>query len=303
METDVRGEELPGGATISQVFVSFLERLGEITGIDTDSIKETFRGLEASGIAGMDAINQMLDGIVPGMEESLRSLIENMLSVGEFGENVSGAVESLRFFRHFLDEDLPTSFDRFITFLLDNVEGLDKELRSLLKEAAGLDITDEAGRARLAEIVRIVAASVPEFLGGLTTSDLTAILDELKGFAEGGPTGAGETISSQIQRTITEFQANALLDYQREQVYLLGRIVGLLDPAQRVSGQIPNFTLPTTPEGYGINLPSYSSGSMVPGSTRNGAGALYVTFQISGSTVETILEKVEERLRTPELFG
>jgi TP901 family phage tail tape measure protein len=156
---------------------------------------------------------------------------------GMFGDSVAGAVEKMQFLQENGLANAQEAFQSFADKLLsldlsEAIEGEDlggagieggPGLRELLKEAKGLDLSTAEGRERLKEIRKAIAEAISEGefdFGGLTPDELNKILDTL-GTDFGGEAGEEETTAtSQVDPTITEYQANELLTLQHEQVWL-----------------------------------------------------------------------------------
>jgi hypothetical protein len=189
-----------------------------------------------------------------GSESKYAELLDKLAAgVGDFTNDVAGAVEQMRFFTNFMGEEGTAALQRFTDFLLNNVDGLTPALEAMLKEASALDLSTEEGRNRLAEIVRIIASSFPQFLGGLDSGELEQILNELKALAEQTPSPAqGDepqfTRSVQIARSITEIQANELIAIQETALFVLRQILSAVETRPTFSA--PDFS------GFFPNVPS-----------------------------------------------
>lgn len=215
------------GAQI-HAFRQLLQGLEDLGIPEFQSLVELFESLQATGMDAVEAIGMMMAGFEDfptGLRELITTLSEG---VGGFGDSVAGAIAQMRFFEQFLGGDLPGALDRFLAFLLENVEEIGPELRALLNKASGLDITTEEGRVRLREIVRIIATSIPDFLGGLTTDELEDVLEELLRFAEGLGVTGGDSTSAVFQRSITEVQANEISAWLEEIAFYARNIFQLL---------------------------------------------------------------------------
>jgi len=200
-------------------FRDLLQGLDDLGAIDYYDVYAIFQGLLASGETVESAIAAILEGTAEGMDVGLRALLETLENVGEFGNNVDGAIAALRLFTRFVDKEASVSFERFLADLLTKVADLPPLLREKLEEIQGLDITSEEDRATLAAIIAEIATRFPAYLaeGSIDREDLEAILEELLGFAEGGYGGvAGESASATFSRSITEVQANMISAYLEE---------------------------------------------------------------------------------------
>lgn len=248
------GSGIPFLEGIDETVMAEFQRL--LFDVFLDDVKAGRMGLE-------DVFNTALRRVIGGSGDfpDLKKAIEELLaSLGTFTMDVAGAVDQVRFFAQFLGEDAVASVQRFLDFLLSSVEGLTPELRALLEEAAGLDLTSPEGAARLGEIIALVAKAFESggsaFLGGLTPDELEQILATLQGFAEalgedGGAGPAGpESTNAQFVRVATEVQIDRWLAIQEESLYTLRQILSVLSGP---SAQGPG------PQGPSIYPPSVSA--------------------------------------------
>lgn len=230
---------------VSKAFKSLLkdfERLG-IKEFENLNLSELFEQLLESGMSSSDAIQAMLDGTAPGLEIGMKEFIERLTgNLGGFSNTVEGAIAKLRFLTEYMGFEAPEAFKAFIDMLIGSVEGLSDEMKSILDEASGLDITTDEGRTRLNEIIAEVAAAIAmggntALLGGLSASQLEEILGALQGLASGTGSGGSEySRSVQIARSITEIQANEVVALLDEIAFLLGRILGRLGGSATSAG-------------------------------------------------------------------
>lgn len=195
--------------------ISF-EEFGELTGtaglgeaVIEDFLGEDFRPLQ-------DILAELEDGL------------------GTFSDSLSGVIDELGFLRSFGDTGAQDNFQNFIDSLLD-LDEVSGDLRDRLEEVANLDVSTEEGRSRLQEIITAIATGLQSgelALGGLSASEVEELLDSLQSFAEEGGSGASDTPErrrqTQIQRTITEIQANELIAIETEQLFALRGILQAL---------------------------------------------------------------------------
>lgn len=219
-----------------------LENLG-IKELENLDLSKLFQDLVSSGVSVEDAINRILDGTAAGLDVGLRDFIDQLTgNLGGFSNTVEGAIAKLRFLTEFMGYEAPEAFRAFIDMLIGSVEGLSDEMKSILDEASGLDITTDEGRSRLNEIIAEVAAAIAMggntgLLGGLSASQLEEILGALQGLASGTGSGGSEySRSVQIARSITEIQANEVVALLDEIAFLLGRILGRLGGSATSAG-------------------------------------------------------------------
>jgi hypothetical protein len=229
-----RGNRVPGSgprqpgrtAPTEDDFREFLSDLAalDLDGIDVGQFRSLFDDLLESGKGVRFAIERVMEG---GLEEALSALEEDLL-----GRSVAGAIEGMELMQTFFGKDLPQAFDFFLSFLLDDVEGISEEAQELLEEARTLDISTAEGRKRIEEIAEIFAGAAldrdTEFLGGLTPDEVQQIAEQLLG-AEVDERGV--TRSTQVARAITEFQAAIVIDLLGEQVQTLHDIRDIIDGA------------------------------------------------------------------------
>jgi len=172
-------------------------------------------------------------GDFPALFDTIEELGADL---GMFGDSVAGAVEKMQFLQENGLANAQEAFQSFADKLLsldlsEEIEGEDlggagieggPGLRELLKEAKGLDLSTAEGRKRLEDIRKAIAEAISEGkfdFGKLTPDELNKILDTL-GTDFGGEAGEETTATSQVDPTITEYQANELLTLQHEQVWL-----------------------------------------------------------------------------------
>lgn len=269
-QTQIRG--LTGQAAFSEL----------LTGLDATDLVDGFLqpllGIgDVTTQAGQDALNAALGDIAAQLaagsgalfdalgEDDLRALA---LALVGFRDSVEQAAEGVSAFQRGLDR-----FETRQDFL--NLEGNDAldafasdlrdqfSFRSLqnsgfgdvLDTVQGADVTTQAGRDQVQGILDAVLQGLLtqsgflfDFLGA---DDLKAFGDTLQDILDGVEPGAadeGFSKSVQIGNTITEFQANELLAYQREQLMELREInasaAGMLAWAQSLSQGLPALPVP-----------------------------------------------------------
>lgn len=254
--------------------------------INLQAVEEQLGAALESGVAFEDAIAQIFEDL--GLNEIFDSLETNL---GGFGDSVEGAVENLRFFSTFLGEEAPAQLERFIEFLTNRVEGIQgagitdaagnitQSLAELLAEAGAQDVTTEQGKARIAEIVALVAAALDAGnfeLGGLDSAGLEDILRTLQDIAagaeiaitspdEGATPEDSFTRSVQIARSITEIQANELIAINESILFVLQSIWDSITGGGFSGVVLPdNQFQPRDPVIGSINVSGLDE-SMVPG--------------------------------------
>ena len=137
--------------------------------------------------------------------------------------DVSGALDDLSRFLDLMGGSAVDALARFTTFLLSNLDDLSPAMRQFLEDVQGLDLSDAEGRSRLRDMVATIAALIGQGsgfdFGGLTPDEVDELLSTLLGLAEdaergGGAAGAAASSQdrvTQVQRVITDVQANALI--------------------------------------------------------------------------------------------
>ena len=223
-----RGSRRTGQGDMQDDFMAFLEELMELDleGIDASRFRDLFEDLLESGMGVRSAIERVMDS---GLDDALRALEEDLL-----GSSVDGAIEGMELMQTFFGKDLPEAFDFFLSFLLEDVEGISEEAKALLEEARTLDISTADGRKRLEEIAAVFAQAAldrdTDFLEGLTPDEIQRIAETMLG-AEVDERGV--TRSTQVARAITEWQAAIVIDLLGEQVQTLHAIRDIIEkPAE-----------------------------------------------------------------------
>lgn len=289
---------------------------GQVTGTQFNEtrVRAMLQELEDMGFA--DGLIDMLEGFLAkdmnlgaalqavlfetGLFGHINDLSENF---GEFSNTVDGARAKLEFLQRFMGADLPTAFNAFIEHLLESVEGLDEDLVALLQEARGLDLSTDEGRARLKEIVAIIAANMPEFSGDLSLEELEAILEEMME-AAGGVDDGEFTRSQQFATAITEIQANEVIAILDEQLRMLRRILEAIraESITLPAGGFPTGNVPLTREldaaVSAVTLraaPSVTTQSV--GAPINNFGDFNFGGTLSESDIRSVLSAIEKELR------
>jgi|GEM_PF-5491552 len=191
--------------------------LGDAVG-GTSNLQQQFDDLLESGVSVQEAFNM----IASQVGDSLRNLDAGL---GTFSNSIDGAFQSLDFFARYISEDAQEQFDFFLAALLA-LEELPDDLRKKLNDLLDVDITTEEGKEQLRTFGRELAIALQEGnldLGGLTPEEMEEIIARAFGFSEAafGDSGSGltDTTSIQIQRTITEVQANLVIQLLQEIAY------------------------------------------------------------------------------------
>lgn len=276
---------------LSGAFRNLLTSLAD-QGVDENllqQITERFEIALQGGLSLSDAINLVLEDEDLGLANILETITGDL---GGFSNTVGGAQEAVRFFSEFLGEEAPDSFRRFFDFLLQNVEGIPDDLRALFSEAAGLDVSTEEGRERAREIAETIARGIEDGmldLGSLTTSEVEDILRTTLGLADSAESLAGSSSDGlnttlQIQRSITQIQADLMLQILQEIAHWT-RLA-----AQTLSGV--DFSLPFDFSGSGINRGA-DTGSVPGSSTINNS----FDISIQMADIEAIIRALETNVR------
>jgi len=185
-------------------------------------------------------------------DERVQAIDDNF---GDFGESLEGVIEELNFRR----EELGASFEQLRSTLLGRLEDLglgDSGFKSALNNAIADATPDELGSLEK-ELSKVVAGdqtlneaidttfnlpTLEEGLGELSPEDFRKFLDQLETISGvGSGSGRGTRTTTQVQRTITEFQANQLLTFQQEQVFELRRITSILQSGLGVPDSAANL--------------------------------------------------------------
>jgi TP901 family phage tail tape measure protein len=167
---------------------------------------------------------------------------------GEFGNSMAGVSEEIRFRR----EQIGQSFDQLRGVLSGRIEdvGLSGDFAGQLSERIAGSSQEELDELRqnLAEALagdrglgflgpEFGRASLQEELGDVTPEEFRTLIQQLGSLSEMGSGGGDRdtNITSQVQNTITEFQANELLAYQQGQLLELRKITSVLQEGLNVS--------------------------------------------------------------------
>lgn len=238
---ELEGLEIPGFENIESLFSDLQNLLGQQFGIaDPAFIRRSvadllFGGLSLEDFAERIAESRFVSGSPEDVLEELQSAMDGEFQsfrdildeleerLGTFSDSLSGAIEELELMQRFTDTPRKENFREFLEDVI-NLEGIEGNMRSFLRQIMGQDITTEQGRERLREIIQQIARGLAEGtldVGGLSPNEVEQLLDVLRDFAEGdggSPTGDQFTTSAAVSRTITEFQASQLLAFQQELV-------------------------------------------------------------------------------------
>jgi len=189
-----------------------------------------------------DKVQEAIDKLLPSTFEPVGDTIDRLIEdFAEFGESMRGLSAEIKFRR----EQLGASFEdlrQVFANRLEDVglsEGLTGAIRRQVKGASQEDLEDLqtqlsellAGDKNLEDVFPafkelvetspvLDEAPLEGSLDEATPSEFRALIEELGGLASMG-SGAGRDtrVTSQVQQTITEFQANELLTYQQEQMF------------------------------------------------------------------------------------
>lgn len=294
----------------AQLAASGLPGFSSITAFrDTlnDLLLSTFGGRVLTNQERKDLIDRFLFGdqdaeaalaalgvaIPPGIRDFRSFLIDLRGGLGQFTDDVAGATERLRFLADFLGLEGQDALDAFLDALSGS--GISKELLGQLR---GVDLTTDAGRARLQEIIAAIASAIAAGtfdFGGLTPDEITSLLDTLKTFAEGEAFTAAEDATNQtvqVQRAITEVQANAVIR--------LLEVIAFW--AQRTAEALTGTYVPTVP----VPAPPAATAPVTPGAFTPAPSRVGVTIgQVSVNGAFGSLDEIaavagralEERIR------
>lgn len=296
MEEAERIREFPGGegqaeALIKSAFQTFLSRIADlnIPGLDLSDFRERFQEGMAAGQDPFFVIRQILEDL------GLQDILEDVLNVGELGQNVNGAIDALGIFRDLLGQDIPEAFENFLSFLLDNVEGLSGDMASLLEEARGLaadgDLSQE-DRQRLEAIARIILERVlsgdAAFLGELTEEEANRIAEALLGISQDSTGSDPFTRSVQIARSITEIQANEIVVILDEMLLVMKNLLAV------TRANSPLGVVPGLPRGLTTTIDTLTSRPFtpVPMSGQNGISVDGWTVNVNGKLDESTIQQV-----------
>lgn len=293
--------------TAFQKFLANLDKLG--IDLNLEAIGEFINLKLEEGLTLSEAIARALDDPSLGLAPVLDIVADDL---GEYSENIRGAVEALRFFTQFLSDDASEQLRFFIDRLLaleelptaaDVADAIEADRdpdtlvdpRALFEEARGLDLNTAEGKARLEEIIQIIATALQSgnlVFGGLSPEDVRDILDNFQSIAEGidlDPIVSGDgvddfTKSVQIARSITEIQANELIAINESILFVLQQIRDRL-----LGGLSSGFG------GYGKELPG-SAFDFVNGSKPFNVNVGPING-LSESFIPQLMELIEDHLR------
>ncbi len=274
--------------------------------------RELIRQLAASGIEAFRDLEERFDALVAalepqyGRESAIARAIAELLQpreagqqgleaildaltrqLGGFSDTLEGAIARLRLLTEFGLAGAQEAFDQFVSDLLSLELG--DALREQLEQLQGLDITTEEGRARLQEIIAAIAAMVGPgslLFEQLTPEQIEDLLRSLQQFVEGGSVviGEGRAASAAVSRVITEVQANRLLAYQDELVWLARRQLGALQSQVAWLERLYDVTL-------GRHLQA--------GGTLNVRVEVQGPPKLSAADIRQIMVAIERELRKP----
>jgi len=192
---------------------------------------------------------------------------------GEFGDSVEGIVAEIRLrkdelgqsftdLRSTLSSRVDDLFDQesiFYRELSDKIEGASQsELGGLVDNLRSVIVGDKA----LDEVFTgnfFDGATLEQVLGDVSPSQFSDLLDTIDGLSEmeegaGGGSGRDVRTTTQVSRTINEFQANQLLTFQQEQVFSLRRIEAVLRSGLSVPDSVGQVGAGDASTVYNVNI-------------------------------------------------
>jgi len=271
---------------------SLLRQLEE-TGIEAFSdVQEIFNeSLEQDGDE-FEALNEVLTNIRP----TILSLEQNF---GKLGTSLDGLIKEIELRR----TELGQGRDAIRSVIVDRLgdvgfdDPLTEGLRTAIEE---LDLSDESAvESFLNGLTEAIIGSgdlsflgidqeLPDLLGEASPAEfeefVATLRENLLGEEGAGADGDDFTTSAQIQRTITELQANELLSFQRELVQL---------------GRSQRDLLAAIVEGVGGDLP----GEGEPSASTIGPSDLRAAFDSGGGRSGSSQRQVTERLVSKSIGG
>jgi TP901 family phage tail tape measure protein len=183
--------------------------------------------LDAFDASALTQVGASLLGMGVFIENNVRPAFEALIeSVGAAGRSMEGIGRDLA-----LGRELGMSNTELFDILLRMLEDLDPTdaLKSELEEIVGLGLGTAQGRQQLEalvdRIIRSVISGSGEFIGegGLSPDDILILADQLREFLPADRTGEF-TKSTQVARSITEFQTVELIALAAERNLLLKEI-------------------------------------------------------------------------------
>ncbi|WP_103030032.1 phage tail tape measure protein [Salinibacter altiplanensis] len=234
---------------ITGLFDGLVDTLhSEIADLGDDTIERGFPVEEV--VTGLITGEMSLEEIGNEFGEDVQALFEEQLDegfeplgdilsrlgedLGEFSDNMKGVTEQFRLMQDLGGQGLPAAFEDLISNVLDMSE-VQGNLREQLETLSDIDPTTEEGQEQINQVVEQVMQLMADRdlrLGGLSPDQVEELLETLTSATEGG--GGAESPEStrrrqtQIQRTITEIQANELIALETEQLFTLRGILQAL---------------------------------------------------------------------------
>ena len=147
-------------------------------------------------------------------ESDILDTLDNVVSrAGLAGASAAGASRNVEFGQQYLGDTVKDSFQRIIDFFDRFGDELPEDLRKEFDKIKGFNLSDPAQRAAFEAWVKSFAEAI--YAGqtfGMTEAEAEAWLANFQDIANNLPDGAGDISTSvQIQRTITEIQANEVI--------------------------------------------------------------------------------------------
>jgi len=199
-----------------------------ILGVDPEKV---FEGDDLSSDQQQLFLQQFREAVGKDFEpvDEILSRLEEGL--GQFADSLEGFITQFETMQEFGGAGQEQAFSDLISNLVD-MEDTTGSLEEMLASLSDVDITTEEGR----EQVRSVAEELTQMLaeGSINLEEMSAkkiqkIIETLTSAADasGGGGGPEETRrrQTQVQRTITEIQANELIAIEMEQLFVLRGIL------------------------------------------------------------------------------
>jgi hypothetical protein len=296
LSEDIVGSDISADTveTVESVVTQLDESLEQVVGgTETDlseqQIRDLLTQLEETGIEAFDGIVELFDdqleklgdpggalaslmnqlGDFPGLKPVMDKLLNQF---GRFGDSLDGLIKEIELRAGMLGQGI----DEIRSVLVDRLGdvGFDDPLTDALTGAIeGLNLDDEkAVRSFLDNLTKAFIGEgdlsflgldqeLTDLLGEASPAEFEELLNTLREnfLGGGGESEGGFSTSAQVQRTITEFQANELLAFQREITEL---------------GRQQRDLLAAIVEGVGGEMPEGGASSMGGTSSMGGASSM-----------------------------
>lgn len=220
-----------------EAFLESVQQVGDLfdqlidLGVERELVeqfRDQYQALLESGLSPREALEQILEG-PNGLLAALGNLADN---IGGYAQTIGGAIAELSDGIEFLGLEGQEALDSFLGSLRDL--DLSASLQAKLDEIASLDLSSQQGQDQLAEIIAEIFRLGPGGTG-LSQDDLEALLRQLQSLggdiADLSGVESGNS-ATQVQRTITEAQANEVVAGIRRIADLVSQIVDLMTGPQ-----------------------------------------------------------------------